>query len=191
MHAHICAHSSLIVKGKNSIRTCIEGARTHFLVIIYCCCFICPGPSFCIFQIKRESERITTLTTFLLQRRLLLFDNFCRLTNEHRHTHTLSCIRPFITKHLLLARSLASYCCVWNFMSIWSCKHFFSKCIERILNPEVFSLLALSLVSLFAYFAFLCHLRTQVHSKPIISLLWRYMFINGFTALVFFRSQID
>lgn len=125
----------------------------------------CAQFTFNIFQI----ERITTLTTtFLLLRRLLLF----KILSTYQRTYTDTHIRPFVTKHLLLACSLLFV--VWIFMSIWSCKHF-SKCIKKI-NPEVFFLF-FSLASMFAYFAFYV-MYAQVHSESIISFLWRYIIIN-------------
>lgn len=80
-HTHV--HIAHCRQREKPLCECIEGARTyscdHLLLLLYV-----PGPVILHFS-NRERARITTLTTFLLQRRLLLFVKFCRLTNEHTH----------------------------------------------------------------------------------------------------------
>lgn len=107
-HTHICAHSSLSSKGK-TLCECIEGARTyscdHLLLLLYV-----PGPVILHFS-NRESENNDPNNVFVTA--TAAFVRKILSTYQRTHTqHTDAIIRPFITKHLLLARSLASYCCV-------------------------------------------------------------------------------
>lgn len=116
-HAHICAHSSLS-KGKfypKYIR------RAHIFLwsfVVASLCRVLDSHS-TFFQIKRER---TTLTTFLLQRRLLLF----KILSTYQHTHIKHYYYATFHNEALIALLIRLLLIVvWIFMSIWSCKHFF------------------------------------------------------------------
>lgn len=168
-HTHICAHSSLSSKGK-TLCECIEGARTyscdHLLLLLYV-----PGPVILHFS-NRESENndpnnVFVTATAAFVRKIL--STYQRTHTQHRRNHST------FYNEALIACSFARFLLLCGILWVFDHASSFLNASEKI-QPGGFFLSARSLASLFAYFAFLCHLRTQVHSKTIISFLWRYVY---------------
>lgn len=143
------------------------------------------------FQI--ETQRITTLTMFLLQRRLLLFEILSSYQRTHTRTrgHTYSQQYYYSTfyNEALIACSFARFLLLCGFL--WVFDHasiFCPECIaERKINPEVFPVSVFR--QLICLFRVLMSWYTQVHFKSIISFCWRYV-INEMLEMDFRLSLI-